>query len=345
VEDNPGDFALVEGLITEQVNAPVISLAKTFKEAKNLLTKPDHPFNLVLLDLSLPDHTGEPLIHEMMELCRDIPVVVLTGYTDFAFGVKSLSMGISDYLLKDDLNAMGLYKSMAYSTERKRAMLALETSEKQVRNFAGQLNNALEEERSRIAREIHDEFGQQLSGLKMSLSALKKACSADQVTQLLIDVLVTDVNTSIASVRQIANELRPVLLDKLGLFAAIEWLAAEFEKKAGVSTRFFNNTNDPAMNKMAEINIFRICQEALTNIARHANARQVDICIEERNNQLSIRISDNGEGMAPETLYNPLSMGLLNIKERAQLIGAELLIGTAAPRGTIIELTISNYGG
>jgi signal transduction histidine kinase len=344
VEDSPGDFALVEELISQQANAPVINLAKTFREAKQLLTKPGHSFNLVLLDLSLPDHAGEPLIREMIALCRDIPVIVLTGYADFTFGVRSLAMGVSDYLLKDDLNAMALYKSMVYSIERKRVVLALETSEKRVRNFAGQLNNAVEEERSRIAREIHDEFGQQLSGLKMSLSALKRSGGADQVTQSLIDVLVADVDTSIASVRQIANELRPVLLDKLGWLAAVEWLAGEFEKKTGINTRFFNDTHGPAMNKMTEINIFRICQEAFTNIARHANASRVDIHIKERSGRLSVSISDNGDGMGPEALYNPLSMGLLNMKERAQLIGAELQVSSAVPTGTIIEFSINHDG-
>jgi len=344
VEDNPGDFTLVEDFIFEQIEAPVITQAKTFKEAKEALTKTEHRYNLVLLDLSLPDHTGEPLIHEIVELCRNIPVIVLTGYTDFAFGVKSLSLGVSDYLLKEDLTPLLLHKSIVYSTERKRIISALETSEKHIRSFANQLNNALEEERARIAREIHDEFGQQLSGLKMSLSSLKKTYSGNNDMETLINVLVADVNNSIESARHIANELRPVLIDKLGLFAAIEWLVRGFEKKTGIASQLYLDANPPRINKMFEINIFRICQEALTNVNKHAKATLVKIQIENINNQLFILITDNGEGIKSSTLHNPLSMGLLNMKERANLIGAELNISSSPKNGTIIELIVSING-
>lgn len=344
VEDNPGDFALVENLIFQQIEAPVIIQAKTFKNAKEILTKTRHGYTTVLLDLSLPDHSGEPLIHEMVNLCGTIPLIVLTGYIDVAFGVKSLSLGVSDYLLKDDLTAMSLYKSMVYSAERKRIISELETSEKRVRSFANQLNNALEEERSRIAREIHDEFGQQLSGLKMSLSTLKQSNGIDHDMEKLIDSLVVDVNTSIASVRQIANELRPVLIDKLGLFAAIEWLVNDFKKKNGVISVLYKDVDQPDIDKKLEINIYRICQEALTNIGKHAKATLVQIAIENMDDQLLITISDNGEGIKSSTLHNPLSMGLLNMKERANLIGAVLDISSSSGTGTLIELTVNKNG-
>jgi signal transduction histidine kinase len=344
VEDNPGDFILVEDLILERINSPLIVQANTFEEAKGILTSNGHEYNVVLLDLSLPDHTGEPLIHEIVELCGNIPVVVLTGYTDFAFGVKSLSMGVSDYLLKDDLTSLSLYKSIVYSIERKRIMSALKTSERRVRSFANQLNNALEEERSRIAREIHDEFGQQLSGLKMSLSSLKKANGIDTNMETLMDVLIADVNTSIESVRQIANELRPVLLDKLGLFAALEWLVTELEKKTGITSYLYVDIDQPAIKKTLEINVFRICQEALTNITKHAKASLVIIQIENINNQLLIKVIDNGCGIKASTLHNPMSMGLLNMKQRANLIGAELNVSSSSQTGTIIELTVNIDG-
>jgi len=343
IEDNPGDFMLVEELIAEQTAAPVIRHAKNFHDAKIQL-KPGHSFNLVLLDLSLPDHAGEPLIHEMVALCGDVPVIVLTGYVDFGFGVRSLGMGIADYLLKDELTAMALYKSMVYSTERKRIILALEASEKRVRSFANQLNNVLEEERSRIAREIHDEFGQQLTGLKMSLSTLKKISGNSADKNALIDTLVADVNISIASVRQIANELRPVLLDKLGLFPAIAWLTKEFERKTGILCSLCLPNNMNIGNEIAEINIFRICQEALTNITKHAQATLVIVRVEVEQEELIITITDNGLGIQPGVISSPLSMGFLNMEERAQLIGAKFSISSLAPTGTIIKLILSNYG-
>jgi PAS domain S-box-containing protein len=130
IEDNPGDFALVEEFLLEQIETITISHAKSFKEATEILYSKNHPFDIVLLDLSLPDKTGMPLIHEIIETFANTPVIVLTGYADFDFGVRSLSLGISDYILKDELTSISLYKSIVYSLERKRAVSALEESEK-----------------------------------------------------------------------------------------------------------------------------------------------------------------------------------------------------------------------
>ena len=126
VEDNLGDFVLIEDFIIEQLEFSTIKHAKSFKEAEKLLMVPNHNYNVVLLDLSLPDHRGEKLIHDITSLCHNIPVVVLTGYANLAFGVTSLSMGAADYLLKEDLNGVALLKSIIYSTERKKINRELE---------------------------------------------------------------------------------------------------------------------------------------------------------------------------------------------------------------------------
>jgi response regulator RpfG family c-di-GMP phosphodiesterase len=126
IEDNLGDFTLVKEFLLEQVPSVTIIHAKNFEESKKLLIKKNIDFDAVLLDLSLPDKRGLPLIQEIIEMCANIPVIVLTGYSDFAFGVKSLTLGISDYILKDELTSISLYKSIVYSSERKKTILALE---------------------------------------------------------------------------------------------------------------------------------------------------------------------------------------------------------------------------
>lgn len=344
IEDNPGDFTLVEEFILEQVHAPIISNARNYFEAEKILSEEENLFDIILLDLSLPDKTGIPLIQDIVRMSVDIPVIVLTGYSDLAFSVSSLSLGVSDYLLKDDLTALSLHKSIVYNIERKRIVSALETSEKRARNFAKRLNDVLEEERSRIAREIHDEFGQQLSGLKMSLSSLKMNPGVDADVVPMIDTMMVEVNHSIQSLRQIANDLRPVLIDKLGLFAALEWLVSEFEKKSGIASHIYVDLDQPLMTKTQEINIFRICQEALNNISKHSEANAVNIRIENKNGNLSIKIVDNGKGIGADSLQQALSMGLLNMKERAILIGAELKISSFKDSGTLIELKLSTNG-
>lgn len=128
IEDNPGDFALVEDFLFEYIVAPEVTQILTFRSAGEILA--EKQFDIILLDLSLPDKTGEQLIKDIVALGRGAPVIVLTGYSDFSFGIRSLSLGVSDYILKDELTAMSLYKSIIYSLERKKNIADLKESEK-----------------------------------------------------------------------------------------------------------------------------------------------------------------------------------------------------------------------
>lgn len=129
IEDNPGDILLIEEYLGEQIAFPQLSYARSFREAKALLSDENIQPDIILLDLTLPDKKGEELILEVIALCRQAPVVVLTGHTDIEFSVRSLALGASDYLLKDDITASSLYKSIIYSIERKKAISALKESE------------------------------------------------------------------------------------------------------------------------------------------------------------------------------------------------------------------------
>ncbi len=130
VEDNPGDFTLIEDYLEEKFLSPKIYWAKNFKEVKTIIADETIKSDLMLLDLSLPDKSGEELITEMAKCCHDIPLIILTGYSDNTFAIKSLSLGVSDYLIKDELDANSLHKSIIYNIERKKTLLQLENSEK-----------------------------------------------------------------------------------------------------------------------------------------------------------------------------------------------------------------------
>jgi PAS domain S-box-containing protein len=134
VEDNPGDFILIKEYLGEEFLKPVIEHVKTFTEAKTKL-KSVARFDTILLDLSLPDASGELLVNEIVQLAGSTPIIVLTGYTDKEFGIKTLSLGIADYLLKDELTAAQLYKSIAYGAERRRINNELKESEEKYRNL------------------------------------------------------------------------------------------------------------------------------------------------------------------------------------------------------------------
>jgi PAS domain S-box-containing protein len=130
IEDNPGDYALIEDFLLSEIKVLNVKHAKSYSEAEMILATKSYQFDIILLDISLPDKTGLPLINKIVEASQNIPVIVLTGHGDFKFGVKSLSLGISDYILKDSLTPLVLYKSIVYSIERKKSTSALEESEK-----------------------------------------------------------------------------------------------------------------------------------------------------------------------------------------------------------------------
>ncbi len=130
IEDNPGDIALIEDYLSEYIDISSLVIARNYKEANTILQSPGVNFDVILLDLSLPDKSGEELIKEVLSLGLTNPTIVLTGNSDLGFGIRSLSMGISDYLLKDDINASSLYKSIIYTIERQRSRSELEESEK-----------------------------------------------------------------------------------------------------------------------------------------------------------------------------------------------------------------------
>lgn len=221
---------------------------------------------------------------------------------------------------------------------QKKALNELKIKEEEIRNFAKHLNTMLEEERTRIAREIHDEFGQQLTGLRMSLSSTLKL-TKEAAAKSLITQMLTGVDTSINSLRNFANELRPIMLDKLGLIPSIEWLVQEFERNTSIEFDLFINVKHTSFSTEISTTFFRICQEALTNIMKHANAKVVRIRLIEKEDQLILEVKDNGRGINSLSSHSQ-SMGIRGMRERAALISANLVIESKGGRGTSISLAV-----
>jgi PAS domain S-box-containing protein len=245
----------------------------------------------------------------------------------------------------DDGNLNYYFNMETDITERKKAFQKLVKQENQIRIFAGQLNHVLEDERARIAREIHDEFGQQLMGLKMSLSSLENISNLSKDGRDFIRDVMTGLESSFHSLRDLSNELRPGILDTLGLVPSIEWLARGFEKRSGIPCVVSMHVEQQMFGKDLSINFFRICQEALTNIARHSGATEVAIEMEQSCGVLHLSICDNGRGIMKEKVDNPFSLGLLGMHERARLIGAEFEICSKPGEGTCIQLKSKVYEG
>lgn len=229
-------------------------------------------------------------------------------------------------------------------TEKLRSRQELENSRDQLRNLSSYLEKVREEERTSIAREIHDELGQQLTGLKMDVSwVARRLKDNDEVVTEKIQGMIQLIDDTVKTVRKIASELRPGILDDLGLIAALDWQSKEFEKRTGIKCNFKSDQLDHHFNKNISTGIFRIYQEALTNVARHANASQVDSSISVHDsNFVEITVQDNGIGIKNE-LSDRSTLGLIGMRERAYMMNGELQISSNEGKGTRIYLKIPYY--
>ncbi len=191
----------------------------------------------------------------------------------------------------------------------------------------------LEEERRHIARELHDELGQRLTALKMELASLLLPTQLQGVPHERIEAMLGMVDDTVASVRRIAANLRPTMLDDLGLHAAIEWLASESSRRIGIQVVVHFEETEPPVSAAASIVLYRIVQEALTNVARHARATTVEIELLRQDQDLVLSVQDNGIGFsAPPSLDH--SLGLRGIRERARMLGGHMQIEPGAGGGT-----------
>jgi PAS domain S-box-containing protein len=226
-------------------------------------------------------------------------------------------------------------------TEQKRAEEDLRESREGLRLLAGHLESIREDERSRISREIHDELGQVLTGLKFDLSRLVAKPPEDRAELIeRVDTMLQLMDQTIRSVRRIATELRPGVLDDLGLEAAIEWQSREFQERTGIRCRFVSTLADAHLPDELATAVFRILQETLTNVARHSGASSVNVALKSIEGRLILTVRDDGKGISEEEAEGRRSLGLLGMRERALLLGGYLTVTGRPGRGTTVVLDV-----
>jgi PAS domain S-box-containing protein len=226
-------------------------------------------------------------------------------------------------------------------TERKRAEVELSQSREQLRAFGQHLQVAREEERSSIAREIHDELGQQLTALKMDLAWLSGQILPEQAPLIQRTVAMSEmVDSTIQTVRRVASELRPGMLDDLGLSAALEWQAGEFQARTGIVCKLNLPMEVVEIDRDQATALFRIFQEALTNISRHSRATKVRVVLKMRPDCIDFAIRDNGIGILESQISNPRSLGLTGMRERVYAFGGTLQFKSAAGKGTAVYVAM-----
>lgn len=230
-------------------------------------------------------------------------------------------------------------------TERERVASAFEHSNQRLRELHEAMHEVREAERTRIARELHDELAQWLTALKMDAAWIAARLPPREVELLAkVQQMKQVVDTTIASVRRIAADLRPVMLDDLGLAPAIENLLHDFSERTGIKAGLHTETGDIELREPHATAVYRMVQEALTNVARHSGASAVEVALAVEGHRLRVSVSDNGCGIAPNAVAGAKSYGLLGIRERAQTLGGAARIFPPPGGGTVVEILLPLEG-
>lgn len=225
-------------------------------------------------------------------------------------------------------------------TERMHAEIEIDSSRKQLRALTVRLQNIREEERTHIAREIHDDLGQALTGIKMDLVWLNnKIQTTDEAIQKRMKAMMELADSTIHKVRKLATDLRPGILDDIGLAAAIEWQGKDFGERTGINFSFHLD-EEIQLDEKRSTAFFRIFQESLTNVIRHASAKNVSISLRRDDNNILLMIEDDGKGIAPSEIANPRSVGILGMKERAASFNGEVNVLGEPNKGTTVRVRI-----
>jgi PAS domain S-box-containing protein len=227
-------------------------------------------------------------------------------------------------------------------SDRIKAEEELKESYKAIRTLTDHLQKVREEERAHIAREIHDELGQQLTVLKMDVAWLNKKIDAADESPLKLKMkeLLSMLDGTVKTVRRISTELRPSLLDDMGLFAAMEWHLEDFSKRTGLKSSIVTGIEPEKLSEKIKTGLYRIFQESLTNVARHANATKIDVKAETNENNLVLCITDNGDGFDIAKIKSTKTLGILGMQERSAMMGGQYTITTAPGKGTTIVVSV-----
>ncbi len=256
--------------------------------------------------------------------------------------------------VRDELSHLaGVFDEMAESLQIRMAreeqvLASLKHSREQLRRLSAYQNDVREQERIRIAREIHDQFGQSLTILKMDLAWIRKHMpAADPAVGEKMAAMLRLIGEAMDNLHAVTAELRPVILDDFGLAAAIEWQAETFRKRSGISCRFENNGFEPDLPKAHATALFRIFQELLTNIIRHADANEVSVQLKRHDGELLLQVADNGRGITEDEINSPHAFGLLGIRERLYPLGGRVAFDGRPGQGTraTIHLPLPQEGG
>lgn len=345
LEDSPVDHDLARLALQRaglQFSMERVDTLEDFDRA--LASRPD----IVLADYQLPGFNALDAWQHVQEagLASQMPVILLSGAIGETAAVQAIQKGISDYLLKDSIGklahtitrALDIHKA---HREREHAARELAASQQRLAELAEHLQSSIEQERSAIAREIHDDIGGALTAVKFDLAWLSRHSTSEPMDghiRAASDML----QHALGASQRIMLNLRPPILDQ-GLVPALQWLADSFSRRTGIPARLqarLEGSTSSRASREVQLVAYRTAQESLTNITKYAQCSRVDIDIAEDRAALTLEVSDNGRGIQGDELEKPKSFGLKGLQERARMAGGWLDISSQPGRGTAITLTV-----
>lgn len=336
VDDDPFGILALESILEDQ---PYQIISAQGGQAALEIANEAMP-DLILLDVMMPGMDG-------FEICRrirstpklaEIPIIILTSLDDRSSRLLGIEAGADDFITKPaDRQEL---RSRVRTILRLNRYRTLHTQRENLRQMAANAIRAQEDERRRLSREIHDDLGQALIAHTLSLRSLQTELPLQyELLKKRLDDLIADTNQTINKMRQIAQDIRPTLLDTLGLQTALETYSREFSLRTGLPVTFESDLEIPEISDIYSITLYRILQEALTNIYKHSKANQawVELSVDEQN--IILTIQDNGIGFSPPTAQESSSrgIGLTGMQERLTLAGGQLLITSSPSKGTIMS--------
>ena len=351
-DDAANRLALQEAL--SSLGARIV-MASSGEEALRRVLEDD--FAAILMDVRMPGIDGfttATLIRERAR-SRNTPIIFMTAaMEDVGAMFRGYQAGAVDYLAKPvtpevlrsklavfiGLNDMNRMLS-AELAERALTEQRLRASEENLRALASHLESVREEERVRIAREIHDELGQALTGLKYDIGGLARTCAEDPGVQERTASIGQAIDRIINSVRRISSGLRPEVLDEIGLSAAVEWQGREFSRRTGIRCLVQIEPGFSDSDRERSTAVFRILQELLTNVARHAQATRVEVHLSD-GEIIMLRVEDNGRGIEKDKFRHARSLGFMGLRERVLAFGGTIEVEGREGQGTTATVSIPN---
>lgn len=346
VDDTETNLLLLEAII-EKIK---VNLIKANSGIEALEKTQGAELALAIIDVRMPIMDGFELARKLNECRPDskVPIIFLTAYDDINV-TEVYESGAVDYIQKPFIRKILLSKIMVFlnlfdqkqiigrnAELLKQSSDELKKSLEQLHSLTKYSEKAREFERKSIARELHDELGQALTSVKIDLGIIKQKVKEENVL-FKIDKLSTLVGDTIKTVQRLTSQLRPEIIDDLGLEAAIDWYTKEFGTRNEIDI-FLDVESEISISSDDSITLFRIMQESLTNIARHAKANRIEIGLYCLENSINFKISDNGIGITDDNQSSKKSFGLIGMRERAIALGGTLEIYSDSGKGTVVSL-------